>query len=67
MKENEQKFIKKQGLSIGRNIGQRSIKPKVNKGTQKKVVVDDDELNALKYLGYSHAQMAEMAAEMKKD
>jgi len=40
MKENEQKFIKKQGLSVGRNIGARSKKPKVSRGETKKVHQD---------------------------
>ena len=67
MKENEAKFIKKQGLSIGRNIGQRSKKPKVSKNEQKKADKDQDEIDCEKFLGYTMANMAEMAADQKKD
>jgi hypothetical protein len=43
MKENEMKFIKKQGLSMGRNIGPRSTKPKVKRGDTKKRTIPMEE------------------------
>ena len=61
------KFIKKQGLSMGRNIGPRSTKPKVKRGDTKKRTIPMEEQDAMKYLGYSHQEMEAMAAEKRKD
>lgn len=54
MIKKEEKF-KKAGIAPGRNVAERSRKPKINKGAVKKVVEDKEEIAALKYLGYTMA------------